>query len=92
MHLIKVYTIPTCLLCAVYVSTLRNFCKRHSLNLEVYDIDSDPVESVKYLKEYKGCSTSIPFIGIYDIHGTRINCISGTYSPEELEKIYEQYR
>jgi hypothetical protein len=92
MTVIKVYIIPTCLACAAYINTLRNFCCRHNLNLEIYDIDSDPIESIKYLREYKGCSTSIPFIGIYDAHGTRINCISGFYDEDALENIYERYR
>lgn len=92
MAVIKVYTIPTCPLCATYLVTLHAFCYSHDIILEVYDIDSDPIESVKYLREYRGCSTSIPFIGIYDAAGSRINCISGIHSAAELETLYEQYR
>lgn len=92
MAVIKVYVIPTCLACAAYVSMLRPFCCRYNLHLEIYDIDSDPLESVKYLREYKGCSTSIPFIGFYDADGNRINCISGFNDEDTLEKIYEQCR
>lgn len=92
MTVIKVYTIPTCSLCATYLATLRAFCCQHNITLEVYDIDSDPIESVKYLREYRGCSTSIPFIGIYDSDGTRINCISGIHTADQLETLHEQYR
>ena len=62
------------------------------MRLEVYDIDSDPLESIKYLREYRGCSTSIPFLGIYDDDAKRINCISGIYTEAELENLYEQWR
>ena len=92
MDVIKVYIIPTCTLCAAYIDTLRNFCCIHDILLEIYDIDSDPLESIKYLREYRGCSTSIPFLGIYDADGTRINCISGIHTVAELETLYEQYR
>ena len=92
MAVIKVYIIPTCTLCAAYIETLRNFCSIHGMLLEIYDIDSDPLESIKYLREYRGCSTSIPFLGIYDADGTRINCISGVHTVAELETLYEQYR
>jgi hypothetical protein len=92
MDVIKVYIIPTCTLCAAYIDTLRIFCSVYDIGLEIYDIDSDPLESIKYLREYHGCSTSIPFIGIYDTNGTRINCISGIHSETELKTLYEQCR
>jgi hypothetical protein len=92
MAVIKVYIIPTCTLCAAYIETLRSFCSIHGMLLEIYDIDSDPLESIKYLREYRGCSTSIPFLGIYDTDGKRINCISGVHTVAELETLYEQYR
>jgi hypothetical protein len=92
MHVLKIYTIPTCLACVTYTCTLHTFCCRHNIHLEIYDVDSDPLESIKYMRQYRGHYTSVPFVGIYDDNGMLINCISGIHTEAELENIYEQYR
>lgn len=88
---IKAYTILTCPTCAAYIDMLRQFCIDYNYSLEVYDIDSDPILSVQYLREYRHCSTSVPFFAIYDEDDTRINCFSGILEKDDLERILLKY-
>jgi len=81
---VKLYTIPTCLICATYESVLREFCLELKYAFEVYNIDADPILSIQYLREYRECAHAIPFFAIYDDAQDRINCFSGALESSEL--------
>lgn len=88
---IRLFTIKTCPSCLKYESTLGELCCRLGLSLESYDIDSDPILSVQYLREYRHCAASIPFFAVYDSDGVRVNCFSGIIPEPELELLLIKY-
>lgn len=88
---LKLYTIKTCDACLKYEITLGKLCSSLDIRFETYDIDSDPILSVEYLREYRHCAQAIPFFGIYDADSNRINCFSGIIEDYKLELLLIKY-
>lgn len=73
-----------------YVQLVKDTAEHLGYDVEVYDIDADPILSVKYLKQYRGYTNDIPFFAIYE-NDVMINCFGGILYEINLQSILTQY-